>query len=571
MKRVAMRAAFAAMMAASLLWTSTPAWADDDGATGEKLLPPEVLVFFSIPSIPDLQERTDGSLAGDMWKDPEFQPFIDGLKAKLEEGAANMKEEIGVTLDDLLAIPQGEITFAVVELPPRKLGLVLLVDYGDSKETVDTLLAKMEEGLKEAGGDVEGEEVGEANIRTFTFEQEGDNPFNKLAYFDHESYLGFASDPEVLKAVLERWDGESDETFADQATFKYILEKCTSGDREPLFKWYINPIGLTQSAVSLMQAQVPQAGMVLGFLPILGLDKLKGIGGASDIAVEDYDAISKSFFYVDQPTTGLLNVFQFPAIDLAPPKWVTADVAGYSAMNWNVAGAYSAIETLVDSFQGPGAFGKLIDQMADNDDGPQVHLKKDVIDQLTGQIHIVMGTTEDLEQPAPKMMFAIDVKNASKMSAMLTKAAKSEDFPGKTREFEGVTVYEMENSGSSVSVAVAEKHLLVSTDAALLENALRPNSDAAALTSDPVYKQIAQKFPKKVSMLGFQNGNSQMEAVYKLVKSGQVGDAPDDVRELLQKLPEYEVLKKYLRASGGFTVPDKKGALTVSFTLKEKE
>jgi hypothetical protein len=57
-----------------------------------------------------------------------------------------------------------------------------------------------------------------------------------------------------------------------------------------------------------------------------------------------------------------------------------------------------------------------------------------------------------------------------------------------------------------------------------------------------------------------------------MAKSGNLpGDVSEDVRELVEKLPDFEVLKKYLRASGGYTVPDEHGALSVSFTLKDQE
>jgi hypothetical protein len=568
-----MRTAWALM--ATLSISFVPAWADDseDSAVGEELLPKEVLVFFSTPSVPDCKERMDASLFGQMLKDPDLQPFINGIKEKIEQAAGKMKDEIGVSLDEALEIPQGEITFAVLELPTRKLGLVLMIDYGDNKEAVEKLLSKMEGALKDLGGDVEGEDVDGVNIRTFTFANEGDNPFNKLAYFDHDDYVVLASDPEALKAILERWDGKSDETFAQHDVYRYILEKCSSEDRDPVFKWFINPIGLAQSAVGMMQAQVPQAGLVLGFLPLLGLSNLKGMGGACDVEVEDFDAITKSFFYVEQPTSGILNIFQFPPADLAPPPWVPDDAAMYSGMNWNASGAYSAIETLVDSFQGPGAFGKVVDQLAERENGPGIHLKKDLIDQLAGQIHIVMGATEESDEPTPKMMFALDVKNTSKMNAVLAKAAKSEGFRGQTRDFEGTTIYEIEGvgGGAGASLAVADKHLFISTDTALLENALRPRSNLSPLAADPVYKKLSKKFPKKLSMLGYQNGNSQMQTAYQMVKSGNFPDMPEDFRDILARLPNYEVLKKYLRSSASYTVPDKKGALSVSFTLKEQE
>jgi hypothetical protein len=569
-----MQTVWALVCGVSLWLPASAAWgAERESAVGEALLPQEVLVFLSVPSVPELKERLGSSLLGEMMKDTELKPFLDAAQAKIKEASAKMKDESGISLQDLLNLPQGEITFAVMELPPRKLAMVLLLDYGDSEELVDKLLDKLENALKEAGGDVEAEEVDGVTLRTFTFEQERENPFNQLAYFDHDQYLVLASDPEALKAVLERWDGKSDDTLAEQDVFKYIAEKCASEGRDPLFKWYLNPIGLTQSVVGLMQAQVPQAGLVLGFLPILGLDKLKGIGGAGDIGVDDFDSLATTFIYVDQPTTGLMKAFQFPVADLTPPKWVPASAAMYTAMNWNVAGAYSAIETLVDSFQGPGSFSRLIDQWSDNESGPQVHLKKDLIDQLSGQIHLIIGETDDFEDPNPKLLFALDVKNASKMKAVLAKAAKAPGFGGTTREFEGTTIYEMEaeGRGQSASVALADKHLLISTDTPMLEEALRPSGNAPSLVDDPVFRKLASKFPKKVSMLSFQNGNSQLQSIYNMLKGGNLPDMPDEVRDLASKLPNFEVLKRYLRATGGYTIPDKKGAYSATFSLRDEK
>lgn len=572
MRRFGWRQTWTWTLMMSMLASAAPIWAeDDDGPAGEQLLPKEVLIFVSIPSVPELRQRTDESLFGAMLKDPEFQPAIEKIKAKLDEKAEEIKEELGVTLDDLLELPQGEITFALVELPPRKLALVLLLDYGDRQSTIETLLDKMEAALKESGGEVEGEDVDGVNLRTFTFESEEDeNPFNKLAYFNHESYLALASDPEALKAVLERWDGKSDDTFAQHEEFEYILDKCSTDGREPLIKWYANPIGLTQAVVGMLQAQVPQAGLAMTFLPLLGLNNLKGIGGGGDIGVDDFDSVYKMFVYVDQPTTGVLEMFRFPATDLSPPPWVPADVAGYSAMNWNSAGAYSAMEKLVDSFQGPGALGKQLDQLAKND--PGIHLKKDIIDQMTGQIHILVGEAEEAAE-TPKMMFAVDVKDDVKMNAVLVKAAKSEHFEGKTRDFEGVTVYEVQNEdeGPGASIAVADKHLLISTDTTMLENALRPRSEAPALMNDPAYKSLAKHFPKKLSILNYQNGSSQMQAVYQMIKSGSIPDMPHELRDIVDALPDYDALKKYLRASGGYVIPDAKGGLSVTFTLKEEK
>lgn len=550
--------------------------AEDKAATGEQLLPEEVLVFLSAPSIPVLKERCQGSLFGELLNDPEMKPFLDGVKEKLDELSSEMKDKSGVTLDSLLEIPQGEVTFAVMEMTSRKIGLLLLLDFGDHQSTIDTLLDKLEENLKEHGGEAETADYESVPVTTYTFENEGSNPFNQLSFFTRDNCLVLASSPDITHEVLDRWDGKSEETFAQNDVYKYILDKCASEGRAPVFKWYFNPIGLTQSILGMVQTQIPQAGMAIGFLPILGLNNLKGMGGVGDIDVEDFDSVGRTFLYVDQPTSGLLNMFQFPAADLSPPKWVPADAALYSGMNWDVNAAYSAIETLVDTFQGPGAFARMVDEVAENENGPGIHPKNDLIDQLDGQIHIVMGALEEKEEDeeptAPKMLFALDVKDAQKMGSVLAKAAKSDSFPGTTREFEGATIYQMEADGeNSVAMALAEKHLLIGNDVSLLENALRPRGGGPSLSSSPTFQKLSSKFPEKASMLSYQNGSHQAETMYNALKSGNGIDIPEDLSDLLSKLPEFEVLKKYLRVSGGYTVPDKKGAFSSTFTLKEEK
>lgn len=571
MRRLGMRTAWTLMCAAGLLTSAAAARAEDDSAVGEQLLPPETLFFLSVPDVPELHQHWQSSLMGKMMQDRAMQPFVEKLNEKLAEASEKIEQSIGVSLQKLLELPQGEITFAVVELPPRKLGLVLLVDYGDNASTVETLVEKMDAALKEAGGDRDAEEVGEASVVTFTFPEDGsENPFNKLSYFDYDSYLVFSSDPDALKAVLERWDGDSEETLAGQDVYKYILSKCSSEDHAPLLKWYFNPIGTAQSVISLVQNQFPQAGLVVTFLPLLGLDKLKGMGGAADVGDDEFEGLSKGFVYVDQPTTGLMNVFQATAAELAPPKWVADDVASYVAVNWNVAGAYSAIEGLFDNFQGAGAFSRIIDELAEREDGPGVHIKKDVVDQLTGLFHMAVGVSGVEENAPPKMAFALDLKNPKKMSAVLAKAAKTEGVPIETREFEGTTIYEMEGGASKIMLAVVDKYLMLSTDPSQVENAIRPSSGISSLVDKPTFQKVAKKFPSKMSIMSYQDSRSQLKVYYDLLKSGTL-QLPEDVTELAEKLPDFEVLAKYLRSSGGYVIPDKKGALSVNFTLKSED
>ncbi|MBS0203117.1 MAG: DUF3352 domain-containing protein [Planctomycetes bacterium] len=542
------------------------AWAED-GPSGAKLLPKDTLAFFSVPSVPDSWEAFDKSLSGALFRDPEMKPFLADVQKKIDELSEKLHEEIGVTIQELCDIPEGEMTFAVLERPVQKLAPVLLVDYGDNKETIEKLLKKMHEGLEGDIAEHSTQEIDDVKVHVYTLKDSGgDNPFKTLAYFNEDSYLVFSTEVDALKEVLDRMDGDSDDTLADNDVYKYIQERCKEESSEPAAVWFISPIGIIQAGLNMAQASVPQAAFAGAFLPILGFDKLKGFGGAGYEAAGDFNMVSKTFLYVDQPANGVLNAFQYPAAELAPPKWVPADASTYFGGNWNLAQAYLAIEGLVDNFSGRGTTARFLDDLSDK--GPGLHPKKDVLDLLDGKFHVVQRSdAEESDEPKPqRILMAFDVKDAAKMKKTLAKAAKSDGSQMETREFNGETIYEVSAGPEPVSFVVASGHLVVTNDTATLEAMLRSERQPS-LVESAAYRKIAKHFPAKMSMVSYSNSDAQMKSVYDLLKNADNVDFLDGID--FKKLPPFEVLQKYLRPSGFYMIPDKKGALSVSFQLSE--
>jgi hypothetical protein len=535
-------------------------------AGGAKLLPKNTLVFFSVPSVPDSKEQFDKS-GGAMLRDPELKPFLDEVHAKIDELSDKLQEEIGVSINELLAIPQGELTFALMERPARKLAPVLIVDFGEkNKETIDKLLKKMHDGLDGDLAEHSKQDVEDVAVHVYTFkDQDPKNPFKTVAYFNEDSTLVLSTEVAALKEVLIRRDGKSDDTLADNDIYKYIQDRCKDEAGEPAVVWFVSPIGLIQSGLNMAASITPQAGMAAIILPTLGLDRLKGWGGAAYSAAGDFDDVSKVFVYADQPK-GVLDVFQFPAADLAPPKWVSAETSMYFGGNWNIAGAYQAIESLVDEFYGRGFTAKQLDKAAEND--PGIHPKKDLLDLLDGKFHLVQGFEENEDgAPTQQILLALDVKDAAKMKATLAKLTMAGGGQVEKRDFNGETIYEIDAGGQQVvSIAVASGHFVVTNDTKTLEGMLR-TATQPSLVESPSYRKVAKHFPAKVSMLSYSRSDAQLKGMYSQLKSN------DNLQALLgidfQKLPPFEVLQKYLHPSGSYTVPDKKGALMVTFQLNE--
>lgn len=566
MNRLWLRSSALVFCLAHVFVVTTSSFAAEKTA-GEAWLPRETLVFFSIGNVPEFKQKYDKSSMGELLREPQLKPFLSDMEKKFDEASAEMEKEVGVSLMELVGLPQGDLTFALVEKPAQKLAIVLALEFGESKATMDKLLKKMDEALEKEQAEHTTEEINKVNIQIYTLKNpEPDNPFKTITYFTTNTHFVMSTELEALKDVVERWDGNSTDNLAINDQFKYIQSQCKVESGDPLVKWYVNPIGLIQSGISMAQTQFPQAGMAAGFLPLFGVDGWKGWGGSMDLDEGEFEAISNSFVYADNPR-GVLGLFLFPADQLAPPKWVPAEIGTYMAANWSILGAYTSIESMVDSFQGRGATARFLDSVADQ--GPMIHPKKDLIDHMDGRIHLLQSELKETGEgapPTPQVMVAFGLKDAEKMKKTLAQAAKSGNANLETREFNGETIYEFGSPDNDqlMAMVVTAGQLVVTNDTPLLQGMMRGESSRTSLVDSDDYKKIAKFFPSKTSMLSFQRSDTQMKTYYDLLKNSDSNWEGIDV----SKLPPFEVISKYLQPSGGYTVPDKKGAKSVNFSLK---
>lgn len=562
-----------AAMAAGLL-AGRPA-AAADGISAARRLPPNVYVFFTAPDVTDLKGKWKQTSLGGLRTEPALADFWRDLDAQLKKASEQMRKELGVTLEEVLDIPSGEVALAYVHPAGKTPGGVAFVEFGKSGPTVEKLLAKAREGLEREGFKRDEKDFEGTRLVTYSKEGEEDAGKPKLqpSHFTRDETLVFATDPALLEEVLARWDGRHEKTFAGNEVYSYIVERTGAGDATPALRWYLNPIELARSIIFAFAPDNPQVALGFGFLPVLGLDKLQAVGGSGYMAVNGYDSISKSVVYIDMPPAGLLNMFRFPPAELQPPKWIPANVSSYFGANWDLARAYEAIESLVDTFRGPGSFAKMMDAAAMA--GPMLHPKRDVIDQLTGRMHVLTDMTRAEGPGVTPFLLALGVKDSGKMKDVLAKLAKVEGFPGKSRQFRGETIYEAEIpfglQRMTAGASVARDSLVLSSDVTLLEQMIRGDADVKTLADLPGYQRIADKFPAKTSMISFARSEAQLRPIYEMIRSGG-GQTPGldlDVEGFdFSKLPEFKVISKYLPVSGGYAAPDKNGAYLESFGLK---
>lgn len=571
---------------------STWTFADDEAPSADRRMGNDVVAYFSIHNIAKLKEEFSKTAIGQMVADPEIKPFIEQFHPLWEKASTEFENNMGIPLTDVLGVASGEFSIGVSQ-NSKGLSPVAFLNFGEHGETLDKLLEKLSTALTESGVAKRSEEEIEGTsvvVYTFAAEEaeEEEEPADKkkkpanntLVYFIKDSYLVVSNRTESLKAVLTRWDGKNERVFADKSVYKYIAEKCRGKDeeRQPQVTWYLDPIGLTKGFMVLGGADPTAQAMALGFLPSLGVDKFKAMGGSVDFATEDFDTVTRMLVYVEQPQSGVMNIFNFPSKVQAPPSWVTASANTFAAMNWDIAGAYAAIETLHDTFRGAGSLAQMMDELAEQDEGPKIHIKKDIIDQLPGGLLVTSSSpsnTEDGEFPVEQYLLGLELKDEKEFGATVEKLVEFAKGLISSREFEGTKIYEIssaeEEGPFKPAIAIGKQHLLFASNVEALEAILRGGEDQESLVKSELYQRVAKFFPEQTSTLSFQRSDAQMKAIYEAAKNGALDSVMENNDELqidFSKLPDFDVLKKYLTPSGGYMRSDERGWFIEGFSLK---
>ncbi len=565
--------------------------AQDEAISSVRRLPTNVYAYLSVRNTTELKEKFNASLSGQMLNHPDLATVRESIIEVIQGKSEEFDEKLGASLEEFLSIPQGEITVAVVQPPGKPIAPVAMIDFGDKGDIVNTVLAKITEGMQEKGierstEEYEGNEI--ISLKEDVAEGQAQPTDFDLAYCIKDSYLIIGKGSDVVQTVLARWDGEHDSTLMSNDVFRYLVKKCSGeGETSPsLITWYLDPIGLVQ----VLAASNPQMGMVVGFLPLTGLSNLKAIGGTVSMGEGDFDTVSRTLFYMEQPTTGLLKVFNFPSDSQVPPAWVPKNATSYFAINWGIDKAYRSIEMLVDTFRGPGALAMVLDQLSESQFNGDVHLKDDVIDLLTGKIRVVRDMPDVDDPEHTRSLFAMEVKNGEDAKAVLAKIANMEGFPVETREYRGETLYEITipagmaaqlNPGQAVGggeeqligVAIVKDHLMIGMDVTILEQVILGDADAGKLSDSAAYQSIAKYFPAETSAVTYTESDADVKTAYEFVKSGNSGFMLGEAFEEIDfsQLPDFETIAKFLPPRGSYMVPDEQGYFLQSFTPKKSE
>ncbi len=87
-----------------------------------------------------------------MAADPQISPMLKEFYGSFTDSVASIQESIGINLNEVLSIPNGELAIAVIPGKERPL-VALLLEAGDEMPSVEILIGKAEDRFQSRGGE----------------------------------------------------------------------------------------------------------------------------------------------------------------------------------------------------------------------------------------------------------------------------------------------------------------------------------------------------------------------------------------------------------------------------------
>ena len=487
--RISMRAALRLALAAFVGLAGSASLATQARAAGgpENSLPGTTLFFAKVNDSAALRDAFTKTSFGQLLADPAMKPFASDFLEKMDEASKALKGKLGLTVNELLTLPQGAASIAIIAKGEGKIPVAVVI-HADAGKNADKMTELMTKITAMTDKDKVSTEM--FNSLTLTTLKTGKDDAPPLIWTKNGTVFHIASDAAVLKDVISHADGR-DDSLAKSENFMKVTKKLGEGQAY----WFIDMNMVVKLAVKVASASNPGQNPE-PILQILGINGLKAAGGTLAFNSPQYDTVSKIFIYAPGPVQGVLKMFAMPKVNLRPEPWVPSTVSSYQTMSWDLDALFAAVNDLANMFN-PGMLDVVQQQLVGSNGGEPLNFQKDIFGPLGDRITMITDFKKPIKEDSQRLLVGIALEDAKKFQATLGKIIAIANGTPKTREFQGTTIYDfaipqMPNqapnsplASGTVSLAIAKDTLFVATEPSLLEAVLRGGKSGSTESARP--------------------------------------------------------------------------------------
>jgi hypothetical protein len=557
------------------------------------LLPKSTLALVRVPDAPVLAQRFRETSLGRVLDDRQMQPLVGQLYRSAQEAYQRVEQVLGVPLDQLLKIPQGEICVAFVapEDFEQEVGFVLLIDTKGEVTQARKLLQAAEQLAAKSGGTRVTEKFGEQEINVFT-------NIGKLRVYqiEQDGTFIFATTRPIIETIVANLNGAGlERTLGDSEKFATLMNRCIgAGEGGPHFAWYADPIAIVRRLAS---GSLAATGLAL--FPALGLDGLQAVGGTMTFSSGEFDHVQHLHILLDNPRIGVIDAIGVASGDMHPESWVPADCISYSTIHWDLRHTINVSSRLYNGLMGDGELERQIQTRFGVPLG--VDVLSDVVPQLSGRATHVQWIERPVRINSPCHLVGLQLKDAKVFKPILDKVVQKHSSSLEKQRYGSVEYWSIKvptpprvaKAGEGMRVPLPcigiINDCLVLTDSmkAFQEAVTAQENPDRSLSTSLDFKLIASKVKRQPGgdapgAITFERPEEGLRFWYELANaehtrkrlSDQAGRNPffGSLNQALRDnpLPPFEVISEYMAPGGGMLVSDPTGIHYMTFGLKRK-
>jgi hypothetical protein len=586
-KRLISKLLLTALAAYSLLAFAPAAHAQ--GLSAPQILPDTTLAVVRVAEAPLLVERFKNTALGQIAQDPRMKPLVGQMYQGAQDAFKQIESQVGLPLDQILKLPQGEICVAFVAPPDleQEAGVVVVIDTKEQVANARKLIAAAEQIAQRRGGGRATERFGNQEIEVFT----GLGPKPVFAV-EREGLFIFATARQLMETVAANASGMGlERTLADSDKYSTVMNRCyDAGGEAPHLTWYVDPIALVRRLAS---GSLAATGLAL--FPVLGLDGLQAVGGSMTFATDEFDEIQHIHILLDNPRMGVIDAVALGSGGMDPEPWVPADCISYSTLHWNLPKTLHVARQLYNGIMGEGELEMQLRTRISEPLGAD--FEQEVLPLLTGRVTHAQWVERPVRINSVTTLVGIQLKDARAAEPVLQKVLQRHASLVEKQRYGMFDYWLLKTPGGrrelGPNLRLPMPCVGIIGDSLVLTDSLKAYQEAVTAQTNPdnnlasslEFKLIASKIRRQrggdaPAALQFSRPEEGMRFWYDLAMSentrqrlseradrnrffGTLNQALKD-----NPLPPFAVLAEYLAPGGGMIVNDETGIHYMTFTLK---
>lgn len=411
--------------------------------------------------------------------------------------------------------------------------------------------------------------------------------------------------------------------------------KKDAGTLLPVARWWIQPLGYVEAMRTATPEEQRRKGRSMATLMRnQGFEAVRGMGGYVNFMLGKHEIFHRTAIYAPQPFQKSMKMLSLPSgTEFTPQPWVPRDVASYTTFYIDMLNAFDNFGPLFDEVVGEGKetgiWVDVLQSLKDDPNGPRIDLREELIKHLGNRVSMVSDYQLPITPTSQRLIYAVEALDEKLVAAAITKWMQGD--PGtRRREFQGQIIWEMVEPEEpeipkvnleaipavtpahsktkekeeepdkerrllpNAAVTVAHGHLLIASHIDFLLKILPLVEPRKMLARDIDYQLVTENLDqlgvKTASLRSFTRTDESYRPTYELLKQGKMPESQTMLARMLNafmspgkkgaqrkqrvdgsKLPDYQVVRRYLGSAGIILTSEADGWFAKGFTLTKEQ